>query len=547
MFHGRKQYDHATTTSETRTLKLTIPTRQNQLDPGVETRLQPLQDWVDGLPFLTPTLAAEQVRAQVQRLNRQPLPANQRLELLDLLANPYWRLFDALLATPQANASGADQAAAFTALQRCCQDLAFGYKIAVQDSLGKTGLFGSSRIRQRATLQAIRYLGQQLNHRYAGYQRPPDSLWTEIDQLYRHARQHGYHQTLLPGLPGESISIEQAFLAVVLLRIGDPFRLPAGGLWEVWRYLRHQSRLARLQPWEETGDQTGLVYLPATNPQSEGYRRGLGVRLAELIQGTRQHLEQLAQGDGAAKLGMSERLRPREARQILERLVLGWQQQVERKAERSPLQAETELVLGLEAAFCFLNRGLAFDRHAYHAPKEDGGEDEIDLGRLTAQWDPSREPGFPSLPCRTLNRSAGGIGLQCTQTLEKGPRVGQLIAIRSRPHGSEDPGPWFAATPRWLRVETHGFELGAQYLARDPLPVAVRILPPAKGSQEFHAALRTDVQQASRLWQILIAPPGVFAPGRHLELVRGGKREPIRCVKLLETGAGFERFQFEPL
>ena len=506
-----------------------------------------MQQWVDGLPFLTPTLAAEQVRAQVQRLNRQPLPAGQRLELLDLMATPYWRLFDALRATHETSASGAELAPGYMALQRCCQDLAFGYKIAVQESLGKTSLFGGSKPLQRAMLQAIQYMGQLLNHRYAGYLRPPTSLWAEIDQLYRYARQRGCHQTPLAGRQGETASIEQAFLEVVLLKVGDPFRLPAGSLWEVWLYLRKHHHLARLQPLDETGEQTGPTYLPATNPQADGYRHGLTVHLEALIQVTRRHLEMLAQGGSPAELGMSENLRPRDAQMILDRLLLGWQQQVERKADRTPLQADTELVLGLEGAFCTLNRGLAFDRHAYRVPTEKDGDEEIDLGRQIAQWDPAREPEFPSLACRTLNRSAGGIGVQCSRPLGAAPRVGQLIAVRSRPIGSEAPGPWFVATPRWLRVETHGFEMGVQYLARDPVPLAVRILPPAKGSQEFHAALRTDLQQSNRLWQILITPPGLFATGRPLELVRGGKREAIRCVKLLESGAGYERFQFEPI
>jgi hypothetical protein len=528
-------------------LKLTIPARQSRLDPNVETRPHAIQEWVDGLPFLTPVLAAEQVRAQLQLLNRQPLPARQRLELLDLLAIPYWRLFDALLATPEPSAGGTGLSAGFTALQRYCQDLAFGYKIAVLDSLGKTRLFGGSRHQQRAILQAIQYLGQQLNHRYAGYLRPPASLWTEIDQLYRHARQQECHQAPLSGRLGETSSIEQAFLEVVLLRVGDPFRLPPGGLWEVWRYLRSHAHLARLQPWDEADEQDGLAYLPASHPQAGGYRLGLGVYLQALIQATRRQLERLAQGAVPTELGMSKRLRPREGRQVLERLLLGWQQQVERKAARTPFQADAELVLGLEATFCYLNRGLAFDRHAYQVPAGNDGEEEIDLGRQVAQWDPARESGFPSLPCRTLDRSAGGIGVQCNRSLEEAPRVGQLIAVRSQPRGSGEPGPWFVATPRWLRVETHGFEFGAQYLARNPVPVAVRVLPPGKGSQEFHAALRTDLQQDDRLWQILIAPPGLFATHRQLELVRGGKRESIRCVKLLEAGSGFERFQFENL
>lgn len=526
-------------------MKLTIPAQHAQLDSAMEIRPRALREWVDALPCLAPELAARQVREQLQRLNRQPLPANQRLELLDLLAIAYWRLFDALLATPEGRIPAAEQAAIATALERCCQGLAFGYKIAVQDSLGEHRLFRGAKVRQRTLLQAIQYLGQQLKHRYAGYQRPPASLWTEIDQLYRYARQAGCHQTPLSGQRGDATSIEQAFLEVVLLKVGDPFQLPAGGLWEVWRYLRQYARLARLEPWKDDGRDTCL-YLPATNPQADGYRHGLGLDLRVLRQTVRQHVDQLRNNGAPTELGMSERVRANGAQHILERLLLGWQQQVERKAERSMPQADAELVVGLEATFCHLNRGLAFDRHAYEEP-DDERDGEIDLGVQLAQWDPSREAEFPSLPCRVVNRGAGGVGLRCGSTLEKAPRVGQLVGIRSQARGNEEPGIWFVASLRWLRAETHGFELGAQYLAREPVPLAVRSRQPGHSGKEYHPALRTDLRQTERLWHMLITPPGLFATGRHLELVQGGRREQVRCVKLLESGGGFERFRFEPL
>jgi cyclic-di-GMP-binding protein len=531
--------------TKARILKLTVPAQQPQPDPAVEVRPRALRDWVEGLPYLTPELAARQVQEQLQRLNRQPLPAGQRLDLLDLLAGAYWRLFDALLETPEASARSSEVQAAFKTLQRCCQDLAFGYKIAVQDNPGKDRLFGAAKVRQRALLLAIQYLGQQLKHRYADYRRPQASLWAEIDQVYRHARQEGCHQSALPGQRGEPASIEQAFLEVVLLKVGDPFRLPAGSLWEVWRYLRQHASLARLVPWQES-DQGTRPYLPATNPQASGYRHGLGLDLRALRQTVRNDLDRLQKGCEPVELGMSERVRANTAGQILERLLQGWQQAVDRKAERKPLQANAELVLGLEAAFCYLNRGLAFDRHAYQAPGDDQDE-EIDLGRQVSQWDPAREAVYPNVPCRVLDRSAGGIGLQCAGSLEEAPRVGQLIAVRSHARGSGEPGIWFAASLRWLRSEDHGFQLGVQYLAREPVPMAVRIYHPGRGGAEYHPALRTDLRQAEREWHTLITPPGLFAPGRHLELVQGGRREQVRCVKLLESGSGYERFQFEPL
>lgn len=541
---GPKQQERPCSHKRSPILKLTTPARQASPDPTLDIRPRSLQDWCEALPILAPERTAGQLRERLQRLNRQPLPASQRLELLGILAAPYWRMFHALLATPAASIT-ADLAASLSSLQRCCQELSFGYKIAVQDSPDKTSLFGGARTRQQAILLAIRYLGQQLNHRYASYQRAPASLWSEIDQLYRHARQRGFHQVSVPGHARPYQTIEQAFLAAALMKIGDPFQLPVGGLWETWRYLDHHLQQARLEPWNDACETFGAVYLPATDPLAEGFRQGLTLDLRPLLQVASQELEQLAQGRSPADYGFSERLQAREAARILERMLKGWRQQVERK-ERQALQADVEVAPGLEAAFCFINRGLAFDRHAYRIPAEDE-EEEIDLGRRSAQWDPAQDPGFSSLSCRVLDHSPGGIGMHCNRPPEEAPRIGQLIALRTRPRGDDQAGDWFAASPRWLRIETHGFELGAQYLARAPLPVAVRIRPPGKGSQEFHPALRAALRQADRLWHILITPPGLFAPGRPLELVHGGKTEQGRCVKLLESGSGFERFQFEPL
>ncbi len=528
-------------------MKLTIPAQQPHIDPSVETQPRALREWADELPYLTPVLAAQQVRALLQKLNRQPLPPTRRLEILDILAAPYWRLFEALLAIPETRARGnLETGASLRALQHYCQDLAFGYKISVHGTQGKSTLFGRNKPQQAAILLTIRYLGQQLAHRYAEYQRLPSSLWSEIDQLYRYARGRGYHQQPHTGPRGESTSIEQSYLEILLLKVSDPFRLPTGRLWETRRFLQRHTPQVQLHPWAENEEQEGLYYLPATNPEADGYRHGLCLNLQELMAVTKQELQALNNGKKPRDLGFSEHLPTAEAIQILERLLRGWHQDVARKAERIPLQADAEIAIGLESAFYFLNRGLAFDRHAYLAP-ETADTEHIDPGSQAQQWDPAKQTSFPHLSCHTLNRSAGGIAVRCNWAPEEAPKVGQLIAIRSQPRGSEEPGVWFVASTRWLRVDTNTFfELGAQYLARDAIPVAVRTYYNQQGGKEFHAALRTDLQQGDRHWHILITPPGLYAEGHYLELVRGGHRERVRCVKMLETGSGFQRFQYEP-
>src|SRR5690606_11594670 len=142
------------------------------------------------------------------------------------------------------------------------------------------------------------------------------------------------------------------------------------------------------------------------------------VDLDPLIQAVHRALAHL-HGDGSPmELGLSEGLRPQEATRILKRMLQGWQQQVQRKTERQAVQADAELASGLEGVFCFLNRGLAFDRHAYQVPGSDS-EEEIDLGRQPLAWDPAQAPGFNSLTCRILNRSAGGMGVRCNRPPEE--------------------------------------------------------------------------------------------------------------------------------
>ncbi len=273
---------------------------------------------------------------------------------------------------------------------------------------------------------------------------------------------------------------------------------------------------------------------------ADGDAQLLFLEISELITSVEQDLKALDEGYRPKSLGFGAQLSTADAQQILLQLLAGWTQQVQRKAEREDLQADAEFAVGLESCFYFLNRGQAFNRSGFvTAPHNE-------KDREASSWEQNERPEFPTLSGHILNRSAGGIAVHCNQPRSNAPRVGQLLAIRSRHRSHNQAGVWFIASTRWLKVENaDSFEMGAQYLAREAIPVAVRAFAEHVGNSEFHAALRIDTQQGDKTWQILITPCGFFASGRELELVRGGCREKIRCLQLFESGTGYERFRYE--
>lgn len=527
-------------------MKLTVPVQTPGRDPELDVRPRPLRDWLDGLPYLDPVRSAALARGYLQRLNRQPLPPAQRMELLEALAGAYHRLLDPLLKQAETVLGATDREQLLQALQRLCQDLAFGYKIALNDALASgPRLVGRNRPTYVAALLSLQWLGQHLLHRYASYQRCPLSLWREVDQIFRYAVARRFHQEPLPGRTGQRITLEGAFKTVAMLRLGDPYRLEQGSVWEAHRYLECHAQEAELSPWSEDHEEPGLFYLAPTTQGLEGYRHGLALDVRPLMHSIAEQLPGLRKGQPLEPLGFSPSLRRLEAERLLERLHRGWNRQVARKAERQGLHGTADLAVGLENVFYFLNRGVPFDRHAYLDP---GEEQEIDLGNEALRWDPARETVVRALPCQTLDRSAGGMALRCHEPRFRAPRVGQLIAVRSTSPSAADQGVWYIAVGRWLvQTQTEEFELGVQYLARDAVPIAIRPMVHERAAGEYQAALRAELQQPTRRWRILFSPTGLYRPGRYLDMVQAGKRTRVRCERLLETGWSFERFSYEPV
>ena len=181
-------------------LQLTIPAQDSDR-AGVKIKPREVHAWLDNLPYLDLGRAARLASEQLRLMNRQSLPGAARTRILGDFLSTYQRLTDSLPLNLK------DDDPTRSLLKRLCQDLAFGYKIVVNELSSKRGGFRETRTLALALLGSIYTLGLQLMHYYGKYQRAPRALWSECLALYNHAWQTGRenYSASLPGRDRKSV------------------------------------------------------------------------------------------------------------------------------------------------------------------------------------------------------------------------------------------------------------------------------------------------------------------------------------------------------
>jgi hypothetical protein len=93
-----------------------------------------------------------------------------------------------------------------------------------------------------------------------------------------------------------------------------------------------------------------------------------------------------------------------------------------------------------------------------------------------------------------------------------------------------------------------GFDLGLQYLARNPTPVVIRANGTSKLGGEYHPAVSAVQRRGEQQVYTLMTRSGALRQGDEMTIydADGGAQE-ARCSELLESAPGFERFIYERL
>ncbi len=514
-------------------LQLTIPA-QDRTGPTLRIKPREVREWLDNLPYLDLQRAASIASQQLRIMNRQQMAVTARVETLGDFLRAYQRLGESMPAGSNSN----DGIGAL--LKRLCQDIGFGYKIIVNDLVNKKAGFIEMRQLPQALLGAIHTMGLQLGHYYSHYQRAPRALWSECLALFRYALAHdrASYRGELPG--AGNLQLDESFRLTALLRQTDPYRLPTGMVAALGQYFRHHMALSAIEPESEySGLHPGFPLRETWGANDTGDQETLILQVEELVRQIGDDIGKLEQYRQAQAVGLPSDIPASTLLHTFRQLHELWQARPDRKNSREEAHARIELVNGLDAAYCMLNKGHCFDPALFLAQGD--AADVIDIGKQAAP-EPSVNQPPPAFVCTSINRGGGGVAISYRGEQTPHPRVGQLIALR-RPTSN-----WVLAACRWL-VEADngkGFDMGLQYLAGNPVPLVIRPLDETGLPGEYQPAIAATLKRGSRQVESLITRAGQLEVGQMFSLHGRQAPQQARCTELLESGPGYERFIYSP-
>lgn len=523
--------------------------------PGVDTRPGPLRAWLASLPYVDAENAAQSALERLHDINQQALSAAQRLELLAAFRHSYARLHDALSGTARQQ-DPLQPSRALALLTDFTEAMSHGYKYALRDVIDERPRWGRAKLVSEAVHYTLYLLSQLLVCRYQTYQPVADQSWREIGDLVRFAETEALpplRDAEFPYSAGELHTLI-GYRQLALLRLADPYRLPGGLIWEAYGYIAAKAdQIELLMHHADEPPSTGVYglsldhephrSLPApTSGIERSSWRWLDAR--GLLRNAQMDLDRIVSGTLPQRVGFSNRLSGGDAVQLLGRMLGQWTHSPQRKAPRFNSSQKVELAPGLDAAYYFLNHCVAFDAALYSPPED---EDDIDFSRGPRRGGADVQRSFRLIACPTRNRSSGGLSLHLDTVHDLALRVGQLALLAPTDSAAGPGRDWLVGVVRWLvSKETAGTELGIQYVARNPQPVAVRAT--SGPAQNVHPALKSELPLAEgQRLLTLITPRGLFKPKAVLELHQAGQTRQLRCAHLLETGHGFDRFSYDLL
>ncbi|HEY5719431.1 MAG TPA: PilZ domain-containing protein, partial [Gammaproteobacteria bacterium] len=387
-----------------------------------------------------------------------------------------------------------------------------------------------------AAVRTVRLLGHELLLAYAAYQDPPKRVWLELNSLYRFAEQSGFAAARVPQ-PGHSrgeSSVLDSYLQLLLLARHDPYRIPAGEVWQVYHYLDQWAGLCRLEPVDSAAGNDWCVDLDRAQPDATD---GGGEHLRRIVpRALQQHLERqlvtLRAGSMPESLGLGDEVGVDSAREILKRMQRTWFAPDERRNQRHAKSDRVRVLCGL-SAIC---RG--HDEPEANAPADEdwilgkGQQPAFEMGNRRA------DPRY--LEWHVLNRSRGGLMLRTGSGHGRWLSIGQLVAIDFR---LQEQPQWLTCAVRWLRFgRDERVELGVQFVSARARPVTVRYREEDGGRPVSRQALLIDGEPDSQL----IGDRGLFSAERFIEIPG---QQPARFVtsRLLETTRSYQRIQISPL
>ena len=526
------------------TLNLKIPAQFDIDNPEVETRPAELAHWIDNLPYVDANVVINEITTALIALNKQKVPPQVRLTLLDLYNKPVNFVLKAIEEDYlRQNRRATDKKAVRDNITKnMLNELSLGYKAAVIESQQQKKLWGQGKLSALTIQRAVRSLSQLLVIHYLTYSETPAGIWNEIYQLYSYAEANDLKDAEVRETDNRSTTVEQCFKQVTLLGLIGAYGLRPAEIMSVYRYLEKYASSARLIKVKKLVDPYGhFIINMRSDERAWPYAHLKDIRevshwcmlnTAELLICVTRDINTLRKNKKPSDINMVSIDSTERCIELLKHLHVSWGTAAMRHSRREAADGVLQTVTGLMAIYYFLNGEKNIDHSKYT-----GTVNENDI-RITSQRDSIARRGsevFSKNALYLINQSEGGLAVY-TESDNTALQVGQLIGILS------ESNTWKVGVVRWFHNKKQRTEAGIQYIATDARPVSVRSSVGEKIETEFREGLmftRKD-KESKTVTDSLLIPKGLFKKDRTLKVDVGNKIIDVTAENLIESSNYFE-------
>lgn len=378
-------------------------------------------------------------------------------------------------------------------------------------------------------LRCIELCAAAVKEHHRVYRAVPGAWWKHMHDAYasvdgQSLANAGVADPLNDAMPARTCT--SAYATALLGHLSNPYTMSPRQMQVTYRWADLWASLVNVQasPAAPAMAPVLSVDLRSGAPAAASTADAVGpsiryVVLEQLGQTLRRVLTLLRQGHTPASLGLGDDVRQPGCERLLTLLYIQWC-----GSGMNLLPAQRDHGEEIRACIGFENieRQLALEADAFRAA---GAAARTAYGPLTEHWNivSINAPGFIGV----------ARGPECDSRVQHH----QLVAIKRR--GATG---FQLAVVQWLRREEDGeMSIGLRLLPGLPHPSPVRALDEDRAQ---HSGVMLPAAPEMRVPATLVLPPGMFRPGKTVELTAGGVRT-ARLLRLAERGVDFERAVFE--
>lgn len=538
-----------------------------------------LKAWIQDLPKANIGETARLLYKALIELNNFKTPADNRIQLLELL-RPEVMFINSQLEKHFLNNSimlGERAQKVANLCQALQNHLTTGYKLVITDVFQQRNSILALALQRTAHSMFV-----SLVRAYQLYYPAPSLFWLELHQVYWLARKNNIHtqpirDALLDNISEQSI--EAAYNCVLLLSCSRINQMRQSDIAILARTLPSWCQLASLQK-AELDSSLFVVNLNSDSPprykeliEQEQVQSRLGFNTQELAEALIQH-QQSPENQTLNVLDIPESM----SSTLLAQLCSAWGNIAKRDFQRTSSTGTLELCLGMSAVHYYLAGQEVFAqtlksqqiaRVEYNTDNSppDIWANAIDAEILTEQ-DPllvdlieyeekpipeasvtnNQTPVdpivlYPIFTLSIVNHSPGGYCLAWSDTVPPQLQAGEIIALRENQYR-----PWSTAVTRWIRqVGSASTQMGVELIASNAQPCGLQLLRSNDSSSQFLRALLVPEIPALSRPACVIGPRIPFQEGHKVAINQQGiERRAILRKSSMRTGS-INQFEYSLL